>query len=383
MHLNVPVSDGYFSVHLGQCDEVGGCTADVALWSFPTDLPEQMWVGLVVDGVALQMRQAVGSAPFALRAESAGNCDHLGGNDVVALQQVLAGMCGGIECPLLEGYVTTCNAQNHCEYTWWDPSGWRKWDVWIYIAPGSFDMQHGKSGAHDVTLSDGFFISKYEIVVEQYEACHVDAPSLCPAPATGSWDGDGWGPNEISERPEHPQNGLTFQKAKGFCEWAAPEGRLPYEAEWEYAAGGPQNRKYPWGQKPTPTCENGTAVFGGSNAGNLPWGCYTCMTPGCGGTQPVGTRPAGASWCGALGMGGNVSEWCEDCWHEDLENGPDGVAAPPCWDCGGAVCESNWRVVRSGTFKSGYSYSGTKWRSHAPATWASAAVGARCVRPVQ
>ena len=84
---------------------------------------------------------------------------------------------------------------------------------------------------------------------------------------------------------------VTWHGAAAYCQWAG--GRLPTEAEWEYAARGPEGNLYPWGNEP-PTCDL-------ANHG-------TCI----GVPVDVGSRPAGASWCGALDMAGNVWEWVSD-----------------------------------------------------------------------
>ncbi len=138
-----------------------------------------------------------------------------------------------------------------------------------------------------------------------------------------SWQGQGL--NRVANgRSTHLQNGLQWQQAVDYCAWR--EMRLPTEAEWEYAAKGPVHRKYPWGDGPEPTCANDTAVFdeNGNDAG--------CDGNG---TMAVGSKPAGASWSGALDMSGNVCEWTADCQHADYVGAaPDGSA----WtdDCSGS-----------------------------------------------
>jgi formylglycine-generating enzyme required for sulfatase activity len=284
--------------------------------------------------------------------------------------------CGGLCCPALAGYDVTCNAQSHCEYANEDNAGWKKWDVWIWIPPGSFQMGSsgegggaGETPVHQVTFAKGYFIGKYEIVVEQYEACKAANPGMCTPADTTDWNGNGWGTNtSANNRSEHPQNGLTWQQAKDFCAWSAPSGRLPSEAEWEYAASGPVHRKYPWGDSPEPTCSNNTAVF--NEAGGT--GGYGCSQ---GGTWKVGSKSAGAAWSGALDMSGNLWEWTEDWDHGTYTGAPaDGSA----W----VVPTGSDRVIRNGSFYSGASLMRSAGRTAGAPDIRRASHGGRCVRPL-
>jgi len=286
-------------------------------------------------------------------------------------------------CPDLPGYNVTCNLRQHCEYAYVDTTGWKKWDVWIWIPPGTFLMgspkeesghQSNEEPMHQVTFAKGFFIAKYEIVVEQYEACMANGK--CEPLDSAGWDANGWGTNtSLKGRADHPQNRLSWQSAIDFCVWLAPSGNLPSESEWEYAAKGPAHRKYPWGDAPEPSCSGGVAVYDQDYWGrNMPWGCDPCSTAGCSGTRAVGSCPGGASWSGGLDMAGNVLEWCLDKGHASYQWAPaDGSA----WvDMEGSAK----RVRRGGGFclDAPYLRSASRWDS--PPEDPGAEFGGRCVR---
>ena len=309
-----------------------------------------------------------------------GSCGECGEESLCIAAQCEWGVleCGGIACSPLAGYEVTCNAQDHCEYANGDETGWKEWDVWIWIPPGTFPMgsaddesghQLTEGPLHNVTFEHGYLISKYEIVVEQYEACRAVNPGKCTATSTADWDGNGWGTNSsANNRANHPQNGLTWQQAKDYCGWTAPGGRLPSEAEWEYAAKGPVDRKYPWGDSPQPTCANNTAMFN-EEGGEDGFGC------GQGGTSEAGSKTAGASWSGALDMSGNLWEWCEDWYHDTYSGAPSD---------GSAWLEplGLTRAARGGGFNSGASLMRLAQRNNSAAPdYHSASVGVRCVRP--
>ena len=117
---------------------------------------------------------------------------------------------------------------------------------------------------------------------------------------------------------------MTWYGARAYCEWM--ESRLPTEAEWEYAAKGPDGLVYPWGNEFL-----ADSVVYDVNSNNHAW--------------DVGSMPAGVSWVGAYNMGGNVREWLNDWYLSDYyETLDDGEVNPQ------GPGSGEYRVLRSGSW---------------------------------
>lgn len=131
------------------------------------------------------------------------------------------------------------------------------------------------------------------------------------------------GPAIYSEGQElYPVTSVAWEDAAAYCEWVG--GRLPTEAEWEYAARGPQGFLYPWGD------EKGDVRH---NSGNV-----------LAGTAPVGSFPDAASPFGLQDMAGNVWEWTAD-WYD-----PDYYAQSPAENPTGPA-NGTEKVARGGGFQ--------------------------------
>jgi formylglycine-generating enzyme required for sulfatase activity len=109
-------------------------------------------------------------------------------------------------------------------------------------------------------------------------------------------------PSRLENNPAYngadfPVAGLPWQDAVDYCIWVG--GRLPTEAEWEYAARGTQASIFPWGD------------FFQCEGGNL-YDPDTGCEDGFSEPAPVESFPAGDSWCGASDLTGNVWEWVAD-----------------------------------------------------------------------
>jgi len=205
---------------------------------------------------------------------------------------------------------------------------------WVRLPGGTFQMgsENGdddEKPVHSVTLS-AFEIAATEVTVGQYRQC-VQA-GACTAPNDKSSSRYcNWG---YSDRDNHPVNCIDWHQATAYAKWVG--GRLPTEAEWEYAArSGGRNQEYPWGNQ-SPTCNY--AVF--SSRGD-----------GCGQdrTWPVCSKPAGNTLQGLCDMAGNVWEWVSD-WYESgyYAKSPSSNPTGP--------SSGSLRVIRGGSWSNRASY---------------------------
>jgi formylglycine-generating enzyme required for sulfatase activity len=181
---------------------------------------------------------------------------------------------------------------------------------------------------HDVTVFT-FDLDRTEVTVRAYRRC-VEAGACAPP---GIQPGD-----PRFDRPELPVTFVRWEDSVAFCTWAG--GRLPTEAEWEYAARGIEGREFPWGD-----FYNAHLSNHGSFAQD-----ETDATDGFSGLAPVGSFPDGATPLGLLDMAGNASEWVSDLWDVD-DNGfgyPPASAVNPKGPANGVG-----HVLRGGSFADG------------------------------
>ena len=216
----------------------------------------------------------------------------------------------------------------------------------VLVPAGAFKMgdnfgdgEPRERPVHTVDI-DTFYIGKHEVTNGAWRKFRddpgYDDPKFWPAgrpvpkdqvPYWTQANNHGGG---TPDSDNYPAIGINWDSATAFCKWlSAKTGkkyRLPTEAEWEKAARGTDQRRYPWGNEITE-----------ANANFV-------------GTQKFDTvRPAGyfdqkgASPYGAQDMAGNIMEWCQDWYSRDYytsspRKNPQGPAT------------GTYRVLRGGTF---------------------------------
>ncbi len=123
---------------------------------------------------------------------------------------------------------------------------------------------------HKVCFTEPFWIDRTEVTQAQFQKFGGKA-----AKSPGI------------RRANRPVDRVTWFEARDFCD--KRDARLPSEAEWEYAARGPDGLVFPWGN----TFDQ-DKVIGNDKIAAI---------------ADVGSKPKGASWVGALDMSGNLIEW--------------------------------------------------------------------------
>ena len=236
-------------------------------------------------------------------------------------------------------------------------------DNWVDIPAGEFlmgaqdkepsqpnydpELDDDESPVHTVLLG-AYRIGLYPVTVGEYakfvESGGYDTEAHWHQGGFGEWkDPEDWETQQ--GHLNRPVVGVSWLEAAAYARWAGKA--LPTEAQWERAARGLQDRRFPWGnQDASPTLLN----YGDSN--------IDCPTP-------VGVYPQGATPEGIQDMAGNVLEWCSDWWDKHYYSespkedplGPDPgssrVLRGGAWDYDPWGCRSSYRCSGAPTVRHG------------------------------
>jgi len=209
----------------------------------------------------------------------------------------------------------------------------------VYVQGGTFQMGSNDGGSHEklvhsVTVSN-FYIGKYEVTHKEF----IDFLNSTRVSSNGSYSGKEFIDMDDEYCAIGYRNGsfyfkeslyvkdidcpvieVTWYGADAYCNWAG--GRLPTEAEWEYAARGGNKSK-------------GYQYAGSNDIGSVAW--YISNS----GRK---THPAGGKQANELGiydMSGNVWEWCND-WYGSYNSGSQTNPSGP--------TSGSYRVYRGGSW---------------------------------
>ncbi|MCX6873204.1 MAG: formylglycine-generating enzyme family protein [Verrucomicrobia bacterium] len=191
----------------------------------------------------------------------------------------------------------------------------------LWIPAGSFKRGDAKGpgyeqSVHQVNITKPFYLGKYEVTQEQWQAVMGNNPSYF-------------------KNPTNPVESVSWIDCQRFArrmneKFAIPGEKyaLPTEAQWEYACRAARGTRYFFGDDEKAL---GDYAWYDDNSGNK--------------THPVGRKLPNA-W-GLYDMLGNAWEWCQD-WHAAdyyAKSPPDDPTGPVA-----GTCRSIGHVARGGSW---------------------------------
>jgi formylglycine-generating enzyme required for sulfatase activity len=165
--------------------------------------------------------------------------------------------------------------------------------------PGEQDSSSEEEPQHPVTLTQGFWMGKYELTKTQWLVIMGSMPWL--------------GQPDMTYHGDSPAEYVSWDQAQAFIkelnDYTGLTFRLPSEAEWEYACRAGATTRFYWGDDPAYTVGDDYA-----------WWKYNADDINEDYAHVVGLKLPNA-W-GLYDMSGNALEWCEDDWHNNYTGAP-------------------------------------------------------------
>jgi formylglycine-generating enzyme required for sulfatase activity len=199
----------------------------------------------------------------------------------------------------------------------------------VYVPAGAFKMgdNFGDGEARErpvhVVELDAFYIAKLEMTNREWKKFLLDPEysnakfwpegRVVPRDQNPYWNDAGNHGGGTPGSDDYPALSVNWDSAVAYCNWVSSKTgkkyRLPTEAEWEKAARGSDQRRYPWGNEIDPSYAN--YVNERRNNTLVPPGFYNGSVRG-----ELRTH-SNASPYGAYDMAGNILEWCADWYGRD------------------------------------------------------------------
>ncbi|MDR6641369.1 MULTISPECIES: formylglycine-generating enzyme family protein [unclassified Luteibacter] len=260
---------------------------------------------------------------------------------------------------------------------------------------GSPDGERGhdanEAPVHEVQIDKGFAMARSAVTIGQFrdfvratgyvpQSQSLQGGSVYDEQSGGLRDDDAatW-QDDYAGKPGQerlPVINVSWNDAKAYADWLSQRTgkkyRLASEAEFEYSLRAGSTTRYWWGDDtPTSRVENLTGGNDRSGSGRRWSNAFNGYKDGFWGPAPVMSFTPNAF--GLYDMGGNVSEWVGDCWHDNYIRAPRSADAWVNPGCGR-------RVIRGGSWGSAPEMVRSAYRQGASADLRSARVGFRIVR---
>lgn len=300
----------------------------------------------------------------------------------------------GAEMVLVPGGRFTMGSERSTVLRLWERYGWDR--RWLDAQVGGTDWI-GELLPHEVSI-DGFWIYRLPVTIGQYYQFMTETGYPAPVDPNvhGPWNSAWRDGAPLPGTAQLPVSSASCEDAEAYCAWAGT--RLPTEAEWEYTARGQAGMVFPWGDDwISGACRSAEDTARRNFTDKDEWrlwlngrssrrqdgrfarrcwlGEHVAQVDG---PTPADRYPRDRSWCGVIGLSGQVREWCADWYDPDYYSyGPSDNPPGPDAPRGIGPC----RCLRGGSWLSpAYTSRGSQRLFYPPDSRDTNDHGFRCVR---